>query len=212
MTLSNMQQRVELPAQTYAGYVFDLDGTLVDSMPTHYRAWRAALQQHGAPAHIFRWQEFTAHGGMAATDIVRKLNRDYSLQMQPEQVADDKRALYAHYLQTEQLPTITETVELVRDLRRRGIPYAIGTGSALPGALATLRSAGLEALFSIIVTPEQVAHGKPAPDIFLLAAERMGVPAAECVVFEDAEPGLQAARAAGMAAVRVLPCPAPSHD
>lgn len=201
--------RVRLPERIFAGYIFDLDGTLVDSMPTHYRAWRAALRQHGAPPHIFQWEEFNAHGGMAAPDIVSKLNSTYGLHMPPHTVADEKRALYAHYLHTESLPTIRETVDLVHSLRRRGIPYAIGTGSALPGALATLRSAGLEGLFPIIITPEDVAHGKPAPDIFLAAAERMGVAAADCVVFEDADPGLQAAHAAGMAAVRVMPAPAP---
>lgn len=205
----SQQPRVILPEKTYAGYIFDLDGTLVDSMPTHFRAWREALRRHGAPGHIFRWQEFTAHGGMAAVDIVRDLNSTYSLHMPPEIVADDKRALYAHYLQTEALPIIPETVDLVRDLRRRGIPYAIGTGSALPGALATLSSAGLRELFDIIVTPEDVAHGKPAPDIFLLAAKRMGAPATECIVFEDAEPGLQAARAAGMDTAQVKACEPP---
>ena len=200
-----MEARVTLPDKEFGGYIFDLDGTLVDSMPTHYRAWREALRQHGAPPSVFRWHEFTAHGGMAACDIVRELNATYGLNMQPEDVATQKRSLYAHIVETETLPTITETVSLVRRLRERGIPYAIGTGSALPGALATLQAAGIAELFALIITPDDVAAGKPAPDIFLLAAERMGVPAHDCVVFEDAEPGLRAAQAAGMASVRVLP-------
>lgn len=204
--------RVTLPEEQYAGYIFDLDGTLVDSMPTHYRAWRQALRQHGAPPQVFRWAEFNAHGGMAATDIVRDLNETYGLHMPPSAVADEKRALYAHFLQTEQLPIIRETVELVQELRRRGVPYAIGTGSAMPGALATLHSAGLDGVFPLIITPEDVTHGKPAPDIFLLAAARMGIEACRCVVFEDAEPGLQAAQAAGMAAVRVHPVPPPEEE
>ena len=210
--MNTQQPRVILPEREYAGYIFDLDGTLVDSMPTHYRAWREALRRHGAPPQVFRWVEFTAHGGMAAVDIVKDLNTTYGLHMAPETVAEEKRALYAHYLRTSTLPCIAETVGLVQQLQRRGIPYAIGTGSAMPGALATLRSAGLEGGFSLIITPEDVAHGKPAPDIFLLAAERMGVAAADCVVFEDAEPGLRAAEAAGMSAVRVFPTPAPAED
>ena len=204
--------RVSLPNHTFGGYIFDLDGTLVDSMPLHYRAWRMALQQHGAPPHVFRWHEFIAHGGMAAHDIVQDLNTTYGLHMPPVTVANDKRALYAHLVATEQLPTIPETVGLVRSLRERGIPYAIGTGSALPGALSTLRAAGIESLFSLIITPDDVAHGKPAPDIFLLAARRMGVAAENCVVFEDAEPGLLAAHAAGMPAVRVHPLPPPEEN
>ncbi len=200
-----MSARVTLPEQKYAGYIFDLDGTLVDSMETHYRAWRQALKENGAPHEVFLWEEFLAHGGMAAPDIVATLNNRYSLQMEPYAVATRKRECYDNMLETEQLPIIPETVGLVRELNAAGIPYAIGTGSVINGARATLRSADIEELFPIIVTPDDVppGRGKPEPDIFLLAAERMGVPPTECVVFEDAEPGIQAAIAAGMGYVRV---------
>ncbi len=198
-----MSTRVQIPSRRFGGYIFDLDGTLVDSMATHHRAWRWALARHGAPPEAFLWDEFVAHGGMAAPDIVSDLNGKYGLSMPPEPVAEEKRARYAYLLETEQLPIIAETVGLVRELRAAGIPYAIGTGSMPEGALATLRSAGLEGLFPIMVTPADVLNGKPAPDIFLLCAERMGVAAADCVVFEDAEPGIRAAQAAGMAVVRV---------
>ena len=204
--------RVELPDQVFGGYIFDLDGTLVDSMPLHYRAWRKALRKYGAPPEIFRWEEFNAHGGMAACDIVQDLNRHHGLSLPPHEVASEKRAMYARLVRTENLPPIPETLGLIYRLRACGIPYAIGTGSALPGAISTLKSAGLESLFSLIVTPDDVEHGKPAPDIFLLAAERMGIPASNCVVFEDAEPGLQAARAAGMHAVRVWPALPPDEE
>ncbi len=203
-----MSARVILPEKEYAGYIFDLDGTLVDSMPTHYRAWRWALKQHGAPHEVFQWEEFVAHGGMAAPDIVADLNQTYGLSMEPEIVADDKRNRYAWLLLNETLPVIPETVALVRSLRDRGIPYAIGTGSMPSGALETLQSAGIDDLFSIMVTPADVppGFGKPRPDIFLLCAERMGVNPRECVVFEDAEPGIQAAVAGGMDYVRVGEC------
>lgn len=201
-----MSTRVTLPDKIYSGYIFDLDGTLVDSMSTHYRAWRYALQNNGAPHEAFLWDEFIAHGGMAAPDIVSDLNRIYKLQMNPQLVAAQKRARYDYLLETEKLPIIEETVGLVRELKAKNIPYAIGTGSVIDGARATLRSAGIEKLFSIIVTPDDVppGRGKPEPDIFLLAAERMGVPANECVVFEDAQPGIRAAEAAGMAWVQVF--------
>ncbi|MBQ8900249.1 MAG: HAD family phosphatase [Akkermansia sp.] len=200
-----MSSRVTLPEKQFGGYIFDLDGTLVDSMQTHYKAWRWALKTNGAPHHVFLWDEFLAHGGMAAPDIVADLNHTYGLQMEPYTVATMKREHYDYLLETEQLPIIPETVGLVRELQEAGIPYAIGTGSVINGARATLRSAGIEELFPIIVTPDDVppGRGKPEPDIFLLAAERMGIPATECVVFEDAEPGIQAAVAAGMAYVRV---------
>lgn len=206
-----MSSRVTLPAQRYAGYIFDLDGTLVDSMQTHYKAWRWALKNNGAPYEAFLWDEFNAHGGMAAPDIVSDLNRHYGLQMNPQAVAAQKRARYDYLLETEQLPIIEETMGLVRELKEQGIPYAIGTGSVLAGARCTLRSAGVEELFPIIITPDDVppGRGKPEPDIFLLAAERIGIAPTECVVFEDAEPGIQAAIKAGMAYVRVAPAAAP---
>lgn len=204
-----MSARVTLPEKTYAGYIFDLDGTLVDSMPVHFKAWRWALREHGAPHHVFQWEEFVAHGGMAAPDIVADLNATYGLNMEPETVADDKRNRYAWLLLNETLPVIPETVNLVRRLKERGIPYAIGTGSMPSGAVETLQSAGVADLFPIMVTPADVppGFGKPRPDIFLLCAERMGVNPRECVVFEDAEPGIRAAAAGGMDYVRVGECP-----
>ncbi len=204
-----MIPRVTLPEKLYCGYIFDLDGTLVDSMPTHFRAWRRALRDNGAPAHIFEWEEFNSHGGMFAVDIVAKLNRDYGLDMNPQTVAEQKRLYYCELLETESLPVIPETVNLVHQLRSLGIPYAIGTGSMILGAQQTLRSAGLLDLFPIMVTPGDVppGRGKPNPDIFLLCAERMGVNSADCIVFEDALPGIRAAEAAGMACCVVGPCP-----
>lgn len=197
--------RVILPTRWFAGYIFDLDGTLVDSMPLHFRAWRHALHDAGANTSVFDWDDFLAHGGMAAVDIVKDLNCKHGLSMPPEQVAHAKRSLYADYVAREKVPPIPETVGLVHELRRRGIPYAIGTGSAIAGALQTLHAAGLQQLFPLIVTPEDVEHGKPAPDIFLRAAQLMRVSPSDCVVFEDADPGLCAASAAGMHSVRVLP-------
>ncbi len=203
-----MSARVTLPEKVYAGYIFDLDGTLVDSMPVHYRAWRWALQKHGAPHEVFRWEEFVAHGGMAAPDIVSDLNRKYGLLMDAELVAEEKRNRYAWLLVNETLPVIPETVELVRRLKEQGIPYAIGTGSMPSGATETLQSAGIADLFPIMVTPGDVppGFGKPRPDIFLLCAGKMGVNPCDCVVFEDAEPGIQAAMAGGMDYVRVGGC------
>lgn len=201
------QPRVILPEKRYAGYIFDLDGTLVDSMATHYRAWRWALRESGAPHEAFLWDEFIAHGGMAAPDIVEDLNARYGLHMDAQLTATRKRERYDFLLQTEHLPVIPETVSLVRRLCAEGIPHAIGTGSVPAGALATMRSAGIEDLFDIVVTPDDVGpgRGKPQPDIFLLCAQRMGVRPEDCVVFEDADPGIRAAQAGGMDYVRVGP-------
>lgn len=192
--------RVQIPEKAYAGYIFDLDGTLVDSMHTHFRAWRAALAEAGSPAEVFRSREFVSYGGRAAHDIVAALNVKYGLSMDATFVANRKRELYLELLRTEKLSIIEETISLVRQLKAQGIPYAIGTGSAITGALETLKSAEVIELFDIIITPDEVAagRGKPEPDIFLLCAEKMGVDPSQCIVFEDAQPGIDAAIAGGM--------------
>lgn len=199
--------RVILPSRRYSAYLFDLDGTLVDSMDAHYRAWRKALHLSGAPSCAFEWDEFFSHGGRSAQDVVAGVNRAYGLHMDTVAVSALKRECYLEIIAGEKLPVVRETIDLVCRLRREGIPYGIGTGSLIKGARATLSSAGIEELFDVIVTPNEVAHGKPAPDIFLKLAELLSVDPRECVVFEDAEPGLQAAFAAGMDVVRVAPLP-----
>lgn len=194
---------VSLPAKTYQGYIFDLDGTLVDSMPIHYKAWRKALAEAGAPHQAFLAPEFYSCGGKSAADVVAHVNRGYDLHMDEQAVSSRKREYYFDILQQEGTAPITQVIDFVKQIKGKH-PIAIATGSTLPGALATLKSAGLENLFDIIVTPDDVQNGKPAPDMFLLAAEKMGVPPEQCVVFEDAEPGLLAAKAAGMDSVTVL--------
>lgn len=189
--------RVNLPERKYAAYIFDLDGTLADSMPLHYKAWRTALAEAGAPHEAFLPNEFYACGGKSATDVVAYINNEYGLQMPEKPVAERKREIYLSLLQNEGTRPIREVVDFARSLEGE-YPIAIATGSALPGAIRTLKSAGIEDLFSIIVTPEDVERGKPFPDMFLLAAERLGVDPSQCVVFEDAQPGVAAAKAAGM--------------
>lgn len=199
-------KRVRLPEKTYAGYIFDLDGTLVDSMPLHYKAWRLALKRAGAPHEAFLPQEFYSCGGKSARDVVRFINEKYGVLMDPDAVSEDKRATYLDLLACEGVAPIPETVDFVRFLGD-GAPVAIATGSMMAGARMTLKSAGIEDLFSLVVTPEDVVHGKPAPDMFLLAAEKLGARPEDCVVFEDAEPGMEAAAAAGMDCVQVATPP-----
>ena len=192
--------RVSLPEFCYEGYIFDLDGTLVDSMHTHFRAWRSALAHAGAPPEVFRSREFVSYGGRAAIDIIGALNVKYGLHMDAQATSQYKKDYYLQLLRSEPLAAIAEVLDFVRELKRRGLPCAIGTGSAPKGAAETLRSAGMSELFDLIVTPEDVpaGRGKPCPDIFLLCAQRMGVNPQRCIVFEDAQPGIDAAMSAGM--------------
>lgn len=194
--------RVVLPEKNYEGYIFDLDGTIVDSMPLHYRAWRQALAVGGAPHEAFLPDEFYASGGKSAPDVVAMINERYGVSLDSEETALRKRAFYMKLVDDYGVPPIMETVDFIRSLGSDS-RVAIATGSALPGAEHTLRSAGINDLFRVIVTPDDVERGKPFPDMFLLSAELLGVEPSRCVVFEDAQPGIDAAIAAGMDYVKV---------
>ena len=185
----------------YGGYIFDCDGTLADSMVVHHRAWAAALTAHGA-VFDFNWELFTSRAGMTLTNTVRELNAQFGLTLDPESVTTAQREEYERFLHTVQ--PITEVVELARRVAVSR-PVSVASGGERKIVRRTLELIGLGETFPVVITAEDVTHGKPAPDMFLLAAKRMGVPAAECVVFEDSVLGLEAAKRAGMAAVLVHP-------
>ncbi len=193
--------QLEIPPGDFAGYVFDLDGTLVDSMPVHYRAWDAAMRLHGMPG-ILDEDFFYALGGVPTQRVAEHFAERYRLMIDSAQVSHDKEKLYLELVAGVQVIEATATFARRVAATR---PVSIATGGMREVALPSLRAAGLSDLFSIVVTPADVApgRGKPHPDMFLLAAERMGVPPSQCLVFEDAEPGIVAARAAGMQVVHV---------
>lgn len=190
---------LDIPAGDFTGYIFDCDGTLVDSMPLHYRAWNVAMQRAGIPGELDE-DLFYSLGGVPTRRVAELLGRHYGLTLDPDRVFHEKEELFLE-LQGE-LRTIPRVVEFARQAAKRA-PVSVASGGPKPIVRRTLERAGLADLFAIVVTPEDVLHGKPAPDMFLLAAAKMGVPPASCLVFEDAEPGFRAAEAAGMRWVRV---------
>jgi HAD superfamily hydrolase (TIGR01509 family) len=183
----------------YRGYIFDCDGTLADSMVIHYRAWRAALRSHGA-SFEFDWELFTSRAGMSLPKTVEALNLQFGLAMDPLAVTHSQRAEYERFLET--VRPIVPVVELAQRVAKTAA-VSVASGGERSVVLRTLELIGLGDTFPVVVTPEDVQHGKPAPDMFLLAAERMGVLPADCVVFEDSALGLEAAERAGMSAVLV---------
>ncbi|MBI2393187.1 MAG: HAD-IA family hydrolase [Deltaproteobacteria bacterium] len=185
--------------ERYQGLVFDCDGTLVDTMPAHYRAWRAALDPLGIMLDEAR---FHALAGVPTAAIVELLAREQRVRCDPVAVAHDKDA---RYLALEERGAAIELVVSIARREQGRRKLAVASGGLRSVVLSTLRSAGLDAMFPVVVAAENVRHGKPAPDVFLCAAERLGVDPSRCVAYEDADLGLQAARAAGMAAVDVRP-------
>ena len=189
--------QLEIPAGDFRAYIFDCDGTVVDSMPLHYRAWKAALAEWNCD---FPEDLFYAWGGKPVRNIIADLNQIYSLTMPVDSLAVRKEALYLAQLPS--LKAIPEVVEHITAQHGR-IPFAVASGSRRNSVVGSLTTVGLLDKFDTIVSAGDYLHAKPAPDCFLLAAQRLGVAPKDCLVFEDTQLGIQAATAAGMASVMV---------
>ena len=189
--------QLEIPAGDFRAYIFDCDGTVVDSMPLHYRAWKAALAEWNCD---FPEDLFYAWGGKPVRNIIADLNQIYSLAMPIDSLAVRKEALYLAQLPS--LKAIPEVVEHITAQHGR-IPFAVASGSRRNSVVGSLTTVGLFDKFDTIVSAGDYIHAKPAPDCFLLAAQRLGVAPKDCLVFEDTQLGIQAATAAGMASVMV---------
>lgn len=193
---------INLTADGFDAVIFDCDGTLVHSMPLHFEAWCEALSLHGA-ANIFKEDVFYAMGGRPTKDIVVEINDEYGLKLDPEKVAFSKREAFLRKL--GQLELIDEVAAFAESLRGK-LPMAIATGGTRLVIEKTLQAVGVSDLFEEVVTADDVATGKPAPDIFLKAAQMLGVKPERCLVIEDAPAGVMAAQLAGMTVIAV---PAP---
>jgi HAD superfamily hydrolase (TIGR01509 family) len=188
-----------LPPGEFSGYIFDCDGTLVDTMPLHYRAWNLALQRAGLRGDLDE-DHFYSLGGVPTRRVAELLGAHHGIAVDADRMFVEKEEIFLG-LQGE-LRVIPAVVEIARRVARSA-PVSVASGGPKPIVRQTLERTGLAELFPVVVTPEDVVHGKPAPDMFLLAARLMGVDPAACLVFEDAAPGVEAARAAGMACVLV---------
>lgn len=190
---------LEIPEGDFSGYIFDLDGTLVDTMPLHYRAWDQAMRRVGLTVPLDE-ELFYSLGGVPTRRVAELIAEHYGLVVNPHEVFDHKEALFREI--QHDAPLIEPVVEIARRVARTH-PVAIASGGPRDIVHRSLQLAGLAPLFSVVITPEDVTHGKPSPEMFLLAAKRMEVTPSNCLVFEDAEPGMRAAEAAGMKWVRV---------
>jgi HAD superfamily hydrolase (TIGR01509 family) len=188
---------LEIPDYPFQAYIFDCDGTLVDSMPLHYIAWVEALKQHDAPFE-FTEEVFYAHAGIKEQDVVKILNAQHGTNIDPVSVDELKMEIFRRRI--PEVQPVRPVAEFAKSLEGR-FPMAVASGSEEPTVRGCLEATGLIHLFETIITPKLVKHGKPAPDMFLLAAERMGIAPSECLVLEDGNSGLEAAKAAGMQAV-----------
>jgi len=189
--------KLKLPEGRFEAYLFDCDGTIADSMPLHYVAWKTVLAEWNC---AFEEKLFYAWGGMPVDEIISTLNARQGLHMPVEEVHRRKEAMYFERLgQLKGVPEVLEHIEASHGT----IPFAVVSGSTRDSVVASLESLGLLDKFDTLVCAGDYAKSKPDPEPFLMAAERLGVAPKDCLVFEDTEMGIQAATAAGMASVKV---------
>lgn len=190
------------PTHGFEAVIFDLDGTIVDSMPTHLEAWCEALSIYGAGG-IFKEDVFLAMGGRPTRDIVVEINDEYDLHLNPDSVAFAKREAFLKRVGSVTL--IDEVAEFIQSLRGK-VPMAVASGGSRQVVEKTLAAVGASDWFDEVVTADDVAVGKPEPDVFLYAAKLLDVNPAKCLVLEDAPAGILAAQRAGM---QVIAIPSP---
>ncbi|TDB82451.1 HAD family phosphatase [Micromonospora sp. KC721] len=181
------------------GVIFDLDGVLVDSEPNYFAAERRLLADHGVDFTVEMKRPYI---GMSTREVIVDLVRRFGL---PEPVDVLIERKNAHYLELASRATTVypQTSRLLTLLHERGYPVALASGSSPEVIEVVLNAAGLRKLFNVVVSADAVPRGKPAPDLFLAAANQLGVPPEGCVVLEDSAPGVRAALAAGMRCVAV---------
>ncbi|MEU5954381.1 HAD family phosphatase [Streptomyces sp. NPDC047525] len=179
--------------------IFDLDGTLVDSEPNYYEASRELLAEHGVE---YTWADNEQYVGIGTQETLATWKDRYGIGVPVAELLTelDRRYLALARADTHVFP---EMRKLVEQLHEAGVPMAVASGSSRAAIDAILAGTGLDTHLTSVVSADEVAQGKPAPDVFLAAAALLGAEPADCVVLEDAAPGATAAHAAGMRCIAI---------
>lgn len=190
---------MKIPEGSFSAYLFDCDGTIADSLPLHRTAWLEALKPWGCD---FPRELFLAWSGVPVPKTVELLNERFGLEMPPKVVAEAREAAYLRLL--PEVRAVPEVLEQILSMHNK-ISFAVVSGSPRESVMRTLSFLGLLDKFPVIVGGDDTARGKPHPDPYLMAAQKLSVAPTSCLVFEDAELGIQSAEAAGMQWVRIIP-------
>ena len=179
------------------GVIFDMDGVLVDSGPAHHQSWQLLARRNGLGMSDAAFAETF---GMTSREIIRKFWGAQVADAEARRIDDEKEALYRDLIRGH-VPLSPGARETLAALAQAGLVLAVGTSGPPENLELVLRETGLAGYFAATVTGFDVQRGKPAPDVFLLAAARAGLQPVDCVVVEDAPVGIQAAVAGGMQAI-----------
>jgi len=177
--------------------IFDVDGVLVDSYQAHFHSWRQMLAELGAE---FTDQQFRATFGRTSREIIAELYDGQLTEEKNRELDDVKEANYREIIRHD-FPAIDGAIELIDTLTKAEFSLAVGSSGPPANVELTLQCLGRADRFAAVVTGGDVSRGKPDPQVFLLAADRLGVPPAQCAVVEDAIAGVEAANRAGMTSI-----------
>jgi HAD superfamily hydrolase (TIGR01509 family) len=188
------------PARRVAGVVFDIDGTLLDNMPFHIEAFEAFTAAHGLPPltlEMRHWMDGRRNSDIFPRLFERALTDEEIARLSLEKESSYRRLSAGRLQPLNGLPRLLDALDAAR------VPIALATSAPRENVEHTLRELGLTKRLAVIARSDEVAHGKPEPDVFLEAARKLGVPPADCIAFEDAPMGLVAAGRAGMRCVAI---------
>jgi HAD superfamily hydrolase (TIGR01509 family) len=195
-----MSLNLKIPNGPFAAHIYDLDGTLANTMPLHLLAWQHAFKKYGA-SFTFDAKLFMTVAGMGHSDTIHLMNSRYGDQLDPGAVTAEKERYFVSHM--EQIEPIGEVVQIAQKAYADGLPLAIASGGPTEIVIRTLEILGIRPLFSALACQCDVTRSKPAPDIFLCAANRLGVDPNACLVFEDSLLGIEGAHVAGMQTVQI---------
>ncbi|MBN1439261.1 MAG: HAD family phosphatase [Anaerolineales bacterium] len=189
--------------------VLDMDGLILDTEPMSQAGWVRTFRERGIP---FDDRQFHALVGLSAANARRKMLGWYGPEFPFEEIYSRKLECVDEIIAAQGIPLKPGLAEFLSAVDALGLRKAVATSTARERAIYKLGIAGMSEAFPVVAGGDEVAHGKPAPDLFLLAAKRLGIPPGECLAFEDSDPGALAARAAGMRVVIIPDQKRPSPE